>query len=70
MLLSRVELHLLVATDFRNLDSFELKSVMMQDVEETLPKALDKGFLAADSGVKYAFFALWRRHYQTWHIVG
>lgn len=45
-----------MATEIRNLDSFALKGAMMQGIEDTLTEAIEVDFLAADNGVKHAFF--------------
>lgn len=52
----RAELQWLVATEIRHLKSFAVKNAIAQGIEETLPEAVDLGFLATDTGVKQAFF--------------
>lgn len=57
----RAELHSLVATELRNIDSFASKGARMKGAGKTLTEVVDPCFLEADAGVKNAFSVTLRR---------
>lgn len=63
---SREELQSSVGPEFRNLDSFAHEGAMTQRIEDMLVIVVGQGVLAADRGVKHAFYAssgcLWPTH--------
>lgn len=55
---SHAVLQSLVATKLRNLGSMAFKGAIMQGIDASLAKEIEKGFLAAGTGFKHIFFCL------------